>query len=150
MPVPHPLDKKEGRRFRLLLNKKLESSVPFFVWRIRHKYLKVLLCEMNEMKWMNEWMNEWNEMKWNEMKWNIFISYQTTVNRYSNNWKLIQKIYKSRKFKGFNNCTLWSIIVVITLGKCAPSGVRERHTCIGLMKSNKKSNENTIFAVEPQ
>jgi hypothetical protein len=25
----------------------------------------------------------------------------------------------SRKFNGFNNCTLWSIIVVIALGKCA-------------------------------
>jgi hypothetical protein len=33
---------------------------------------------------------------------------------------------------------LWSIIVVTTLGKClhrTPSRVRERHTCIGLMKS---------------
>jgi hypothetical protein len=41
-------------------------------------------------------------------------------------------------FNGFSNCTLWSIIVVITLGKSShrtPSGVRERHTCIGLMKS---------------
>jgi hypothetical protein len=37
-----------------------------------------------------------------------------------------------------NNCTFLSIIGVITLGKCVhrtPSGVRERHTCIGLMKS---------------
>jgi hypothetical protein len=48
-------------------------------------------------------------------------------------------VYNSHKFNGFNNCTLWSITVVITLGKCAhrtPSGVRERHTYIGLIKSN--------------
>jgi hypothetical protein len=47
-------------------------------------------------------------------------------------------VYNSPKFNGFNNCTLWSIIVVITLGKCAhrtPSGVWDRHTCIGLIKS---------------
>jgi hypothetical protein len=47
-------------------------------------------------------------------------------------------VYISRKFNGFINCTSWSIIVVITLGKCAhrtPTGVRERHTCVGLMKS---------------
>jgi hypothetical protein len=33
--------------------------------------------------------------------------------------------YSSLKFNGFINCTFWSIIVVITLGKCAhrtPSG----------------------------
>jgi hypothetical protein len=44
--------------------------------------------------------------------------------------------YNSPKFNGFINCTFWSIIVVITLGKCAhrtPSGVRERHKCIGLI-----------------
>jgi hypothetical protein len=28
-------------------------------------------------------------------------------------------VYNSRLFNGFNNCSLWSIIVVITLGKCA-------------------------------
>jgi hypothetical protein len=42
----------------------------------------------------------------------------------------------SRLFNGFNNCSLWSIIVVITLGKCAhrtPAGVRQRHICIGLI-----------------
>jgi hypothetical protein len=47
-------------------------------------------------------------------------------------------VYYSRKFNGCNNCTLWSIIVVIPLEKCThrtPSGVRELHTCIGLMKS---------------
>jgi hypothetical protein len=44
--------------------------------------------------------------------------------------------YNSPKLNGFINCTFWSIIVVITLGKCAhrmPSGIRERHTCIGLI-----------------
>jgi hypothetical protein len=48
--------------------------------------------------------------------------------------------YNSPKFNGFINCTFWSIIVVITLGKGAhrtPSGVRERHTCIGLFKVKK-------------
>jgi hypothetical protein len=47
-------------------------------------------------------------------------------------------VYNSSKFNGFNNYTFLSIIVMITLGKCAhrtPSGVRVRHTCIGLMKS---------------
>jgi hypothetical protein len=41
-------------------------------------------------------------------------------------------------FDSFNNYSLWSIIVVITLEKCAqrtPAGVRERHTCIGLIQS---------------
>jgi hypothetical protein len=49
-------------------------------------------------------------------------------------------VFNSRKFNGFNNCLFWSIIVVITLGKGAhrtPAGVRERHTCIGLMKNWK-------------
>jgi hypothetical protein len=32
--------------------------------------------------------------------------------------------YNSRLFNGFNNCTLWSIIVAIPLGKCAH---RRRH-----------------------
>jgi hypothetical protein len=55
--------------------------------------------------------------------------------------------YKTHvKFNGFNNCAFWSIIVVMTLGKRAhqtPSGVRERHTCIGLMKStNFKGKHN--------
>jgi hypothetical protein len=53
-------------------------------------------------------------------------------------YKVLLLVYNLRKFNGFNNCTFWSIIVVITLGKCAhltPSGVRERQTCIGLMKS---------------
>jgi hypothetical protein len=59
-------------------------------------------------------------------------------------------VYNSRKFNGFNNCTLWCIIGAIKLGKCAhptPSGVRERHTCIDLIKSKY---ENTIFTAEPQ
>jgi hypothetical protein len=45
-------------------------------------------------------------------------------------------VYNSRLFNGFNNCCFWSLIVVITLGKCAhrtPAGFRERHTCIGLI-----------------
>jgi hypothetical protein len=53
-----------------------------------------------------------------------------------NNFRFCYTVYNSPKFKGFINCTLWSIIVVITLGKCAhrtPSGVRERHKCIGLI-----------------
>jgi hypothetical protein len=58
------------------------------------------------------------------------------------------------KFNGFNNCTctLWFIIVVITLGKCAhrtPSGVQESLICIGLMKSIKFWWINH-FTVEPQ
>jgi hypothetical protein len=42
-------------------------------------------------------------------------------------------IYNSRKFNGFSN-----LLCVRTLGKCThrtPTGVRERHTCVGLMKS---------------
>jgi hypothetical protein len=45
-------------------------------------------------------------------------------------------VYNSPMLNGFINCTLRSIIVVITLGKCAhrtPTGVRERHKCIGLI-----------------
>jgi hypothetical protein len=51
-------------------------------------------------------------------------------------WRFCYTVYNSPRFNGFINCTLWSIIVVITLGKCAhrtPSGVRERHKCIGLI-----------------
>jgi hypothetical protein len=49
-----------------------------------------------------------------------------------------------------NNCTFWSIIVVITLEQCAhrtPTGVRERHT--DLIKS-KNFIGSTIYTVEPQ
>jgi hypothetical protein len=62
-----------------------------------------------------------------------------TFARYSTD-RFCYVVYNSPYFNGFNNCTFWSIIVVITLGKCAhrtPLGVRERHTCIGLMKSKK-------------
>jgi hypothetical protein len=56
--------------------------------------------------------------------------------------------YNSPKFNGFINCTFWSIIVVITLGKCAyrtPSGVWERHTCIRLFSSKKKICKKHLF-----
>jgi hypothetical protein len=52
--------------------------------------------------------------------------------------RFLYVLYNSHKFNSFYNCTLWSIKVVIALGMCAhrtPAGVRERHTCIGLMKS---------------
>jgi hypothetical protein len=58
-------------------------------------------------------------------------------------------VYNSPKLNGFNNCALWSIIVVITLGKCAhqtPSGVRERHTCIGLIKSKNFVWKHKFFS----
>jgi hypothetical protein len=51
---------------------------------------------------------------------------------------LLYVVYNSRLFNDFNNCSVWSIIVGATLRKCAhrtPAGVRERQTCIGLMKS---------------
>jgi hypothetical protein len=63
------------------------------------------------------------------------------------------EIYNSHTFNGFNNCTLWSIIVVITLGKCAhqtPADVLERHTCILASWKVKMLYENSIFTVEPQ
>jgi hypothetical protein len=45
-------------------------------------------------------------------------------------FRFCYEVYNSRLFNSFNNCFwLWSIIVVITL----PAGVRERHTCIGLI-----------------
>jgi hypothetical protein len=47
-------------------------------------------------------------------------------------------VYNSPYLNGFNICTFLSIIVVITLGKCAhrtPSGFQESHTCNGLIKS---------------
>jgi hypothetical protein len=50
---------------------------------------------------------------------------------------------------------LSSIIVVMTLGKCAhrsPTGFRERHVCIGLMKSKNFVwlMETPFYTVEPQ
>jgi hypothetical protein len=49
-------------------------------------------------------------------------------------------VFNSRLFNGLNNCAIGTIIVAITLGKCAhrtPAGVRKLHICIGLMKSMK-------------
>jgi hypothetical protein len=44
--------------------------------------------------------------------------------------RLCYVAYNSRLFNSSNSCSLWSIIVVVALGKCAhrtPAGVRERH-----------------------
>jgi hypothetical protein len=74
----------------------------------------------------------------NHNSWSIVISHWTSshVLYWSHKW-FCYVVYNSRKFNVFINCTFWFIIVVITLGKCAdrtPSGVRERHASIGLMK----------------
>jgi hypothetical protein len=69
---------------------------------------------------------------YNSPKFNGFINWK----RCPSTTRFCYTVYNSPKFNGFINCTLWSIIVVITLGKCAhrtPSGVRERHKCIGLI-----------------
>jgi hypothetical protein len=47
--------------------------------------------------------------------------------------KFCYVVYSSRMFNGFNNFILWSIISLITLGKCAhrtPEDVRESHTYV--------------------
>jgi hypothetical protein len=65
-----------------------------------------------------------------------FPSYRVFVDLHEKPWHLVRcqarfsyVEYNSRLFNGFNNCSFWSIIVVITLGKCAhrtPAGVRRR------------------------
>jgi hypothetical protein len=61
-------------------------------------------------------------------------------------------VYNSRLFNGFNNCTFWSIIVVITLGKCAhrtPAGRRSGAPHMASLKVNILYG-NTIYTVELQ
>jgi hypothetical protein len=64
-------------------------------------------------------------------------------------------VYNSSMFNGFNNCTLWSIIVVITLGKCAhrtPTRQAFRSATSYVLASCKLKilYEKPIFTVEPQ
>jgi hypothetical protein len=64
------------------------------------------------------------------------------------NTRFCYTVYNSPKFNGFINCTWWSILVVITLGRWAhrtPSGVRERHKCIGLIIKVKNFARKHLF-----